>query len=265
MALACSFTLRRPTFRWPSSRGRRGPPTTPSPPEDGALVQPGFKRSLHITVPAPARHGWEEQRNYEYETSPDEKAWVWARALRHGDAWTAVLFAGNMATIEKREGALALVSQSLVPKGYAKESFVGKTPHPLDAARVKEITDFVQAGQKVLNLPGVAISLVEGGKVIFEGGFGVRELGKPAKVDADTLFIIASNTKALATLLLAKEIDDGKFTWDTPVITVFPGFKLGSAGDDVPGAHEAPRLRVHRDAARGPDMDLQVSARDAEE
>ena len=45
---------------------------------------------------------------------------------------------------------------------------------------------------------------------MFAGGFGVRELGKPAKVDADTQFMIASNTKALTTLMLAKLVDEKK-------------------------------------------------------
>jgi CubicO group peptidase (beta-lactamase class C family) len=75
----------------------------------------------------------------------------------------------------------------------------------------------------------VALGLVQGGKVVFEGGLGVRELGRPAPVDADTLFMIASNTKALSTLLLATEVDEGKFGWDTPVTQVYPAFRLGDA------------------------------------
>ncbi|MFK5948603.1 MAG: serine hydrolase domain-containing protein, partial [Methylococcales bacterium] len=43
-----------------------------------------------------------------------------------------------------------------------------------------------------------------------------------------TRFMIASNTKALTTLLLAKLIDEGRFNWDTPVIDVYPKFKLGN-------------------------------------
>jgi CubicO group peptidase (beta-lactamase class C family) len=58
-------------------------------------------------------------------------------------------------------------------------------------------------------------------------GLGVRELGKPAKVNADTLFMIGSNTKALTTLLLGKLVDANKLTWDTKVVSVMPGFKLG--------------------------------------
>lgn len=61
--------------------------------------------------------------------------------------------------------------------------------------------------------------------MVFEGGFGVRELGKPARVDKDTQFGIASNTKGMTTLLLARLVDEGKLTWDTPVTQVYPGFK----------------------------------------
>ena len=53
-------------------------------------------------------------------------------------------------------------------------------------------------------MPGVSVGLVQDGKVVFADGFGVRELGRKDEPDADTLFMIASNTKALTTLMLAK-------------------------------------------------------------
>jgi len=65
--------------------------------------------------------------------------------------------------------------------------------------------------------------------VAFAGGFGVRTLGEPKAVDADTLFMIASNTKALTTLLLAKLVEDHRFTWETPVTSLLPTFRLGDA------------------------------------
>jgi CubicO group peptidase (beta-lactamase class C family) len=55
----------------------------------------------------------------------------------------------------------------------------------------------------------------------------VKEAGKPEAVDADTLFIAASNTKALTTLLLAELVDEGKMHWDQPVTELLPTFKLG--------------------------------------
>src|SRR5262249_25449210 len=136
---------------------------------------------------------------------------------------------GADGAMEKRGSQIGLVGASLRPAGYTRESFAGKTAHPLDAARVKVLTDFVQKMQQAAEGPGVGLGLIDHGKVVVAGGFGVRELGKPQKIDANTLFIIASNTKALSTLLLSKEVDRGKFSWDTPVTTVYPDFKLGNA------------------------------------
>ena len=57
----------------------------------------------------------------------------------------------------------------------------------------------------------------------------MRELGKKAPVDENTLFMVGSNTKPLTTLMLAKLVDEGKFSWETPVTLIYPTFKLGSA------------------------------------
>src|SRR5438552_52523 len=46
------------------------------------------------------------------------------------------------------------------------------------------------------NIPGVAVTVVKDGKIIYMKGFGVRKVGKAEKVDENTLFQIASNTKA---------------------------------------------------------------------
>jgi len=188
-----------------------------------------FKRTLKLVQPRPAREGWDEQRAYQYETSPNEKIIVGAAAQRHGESWTVVLYEIDQAAFERRLAQISLIGQSLRPQGYARESFAGKSANVLDAARLKRITEMVERGRETLGLPGVAIGLAQGGKVIFEGGFGVRELGRPQKVDADTLFIIASNTKALSTLLLATQVDDKKFGWGTPVTKVYPSFRLGDA------------------------------------
>jgi Beta-lactamase len=91
------------------------------------------------------------------------------------------------------------VLDSLRPAGFARESFQGRTAHALDAARVQALKDFVETARTQFGVPGVAVSLFTTDSVIFEGGFGVREIGKPAPVDADTLFMIASNTKSLTT------------------------------------------------------------------
>jgi len=144
-----------------------------------------------------------------------------------GDVWTVAIIDATEATGEKRGGQFGVLFGKLLPKGGARESFAGRTAHALDAEHVKMLTDFVDHARGELAIPGVAIALVDHDKVVFEGGFGVRELGKKADVDKNTRFIIASNTKALTTLMLAKLVDDKKLAWDTHVTSLLPSFKLG--------------------------------------
>ncbi len=194
-----------------------------------AAYRADFKRPLRIAQPGAAREGWEERRSYEYETSPNEKATVFALAERKGVAWTVVLVDATDATMEKRGSPFSLVIGSLRPKGYARESFAGKTAHPLDAGRIATLKAFVEAGMREAGVPGVGLAFLDGGRVVWEGGLGVKELGRRDPVDADTLFIAASNTKALTTLLLAELVDEKRLRWDQPVTEVYPSFKLGDA------------------------------------
>jgi CubicO group peptidase (beta-lactamase class C family) len=192
-------------------------------------VHPGFKWALKLASTQPGRHGWEEKREYEYEVSPDEKLVVFASARRKSTRWTVVLLKCGNASFEKRIADIERVADTLQPAGYTRESFAGKTPHKLDAALTKQIVDSVEKMRQEAGIPGVGLALVQDGKVVYEGGLGVREMGKADKVDAHTKFIIASNTKALTTLLLAKLVDEGKLSWETPVTQLYPEFKLGDA------------------------------------
>src|SRR5437879_13285356 len=78
----------------------------------------------------------------------------------------------------------------------------------------------------MLQVPGAAVAVVKDGKLVFAQGYGVRTLGDTARVDAHTLFQIASNTKAFTTAALALLADEGKLSWDDPVTKHLPGFKL---------------------------------------
>ncbi|MFB3906068.1 MAG: serine hydrolase [Acidobacteriota bacterium] len=75
-------------------------------------------------------------------------------------------------------------------------------------------------------VPGMAIAIVKDDRVVFAKGYGVRELGKPAKVDENTLFAIASNTKAFTAAALAVLVDEQKISWDDRVQTHLPYFEL---------------------------------------
>ena len=191
--------------------------------------KPDFKRPLKLVTPRPPHEGWEERQVFDYETSPNERAVVEALALRAGTAWTVVILDGTEPTVEKRSAPINLVFGSIRPKGYQREIFAGRQPHPLDASRIAQIKEFVQNSMQQLGVPGVSLALMDHGKIVYEGGLGVRELGKPEKVDQNTLFMAASNTKGMTTLLLAELVDEKKLRWDQPVIEVYPAFKLGDA------------------------------------
>jgi len=192
-----------------------------------AAYRPEARWPVKLSTPRAPRDGWEERWLVNYETSPNERATVFALAERAGGSWTVAIVDASDPTYEKRAAQFQLAMGSLRPKGYARERFTGRKAHRLDPARVAALRTFLEDGMRQLDIPGVAFSLLQDGKVVHVGGLGVKELGKPAPVDGDTLFIAASNTKALTTLLLAKLADEGKLGWDQPVTEIYPGFKLG--------------------------------------
>jgi CubicO group peptidase (beta-lactamase class C family) len=203
--------------------------------DDEALAEawkayrPEAKWPIEVSNDLPDRDGWSKRRQYDYLTSPNEKRTVAAQVQYAGTGWTVVIEDLDDAVAGKRGGQLGVALGRLLPKGYARESFAGKKANTLDQARIAELGRFIEQGETETGVPGVALGLVQDGKVIFADGFGVKELGGTAKPNGETLFMIASNTKALTTLMLAKLVDEHKMNWDTQVTTLYPDFKLGDA------------------------------------
>ena len=79
---------------------------------------------------------------------------------------------------------------------------------------------------KTFSVPGVAVAIVKDGKVVLAKGYGVRRLGEPTPVDAQTQFGIASNTKLFTATALAMLVEAGKIEWDAPVIRYLPWFAM---------------------------------------
>jgi len=190
---------------------------------------PGLARRIRLVTKAAATEGWNEAWTVDYETSPNEKLVLFARAMRHGDGWTVVLARGSEATFEKRAGAIRKIGESLRPAGLKPEDFVGNTALPVDAARREQLKAFWRDAMAAYGVPGIGYAFIDRGGVVEEGGIGVKTIGKADPVDAHTRFMIASNTKGMTTLLLAKLVDRGKLGWDEPVVEADPAFRLGDA------------------------------------
>ena len=91
---------------------------------------------------------------------------------------------------------------------------------------VHALNTYAQRALETFDVPGAAIAVVKDGAVVFSKGYGVRTLGSPAPVDPETLFAIASCSKAFTTAALAILVDEGKISWDDRVIDHLPQFRL---------------------------------------
>ncbi|MDD4127318.1 MAG: serine hydrolase [Methanomicrobium sp.] len=114
--------------------------------------------------------------------------------------------------------------------------------------------DFVSQKMTEYEVPGAVIGIVENDTVVYLKGFGVRELGKPEKVDPDTRFQIASVSKYVTAGAIGSLVDEGRLDWDTPVVSYLPGFALN---DTYAGEHATLRdLLAYRTGFKHFDGDL---------
>jgi CubicO group peptidase (beta-lactamase class C family) len=102
------------------------------------------------------------------------------------------------------------------------------TPATLQAADFdpKAIDEVVEKSLKEFSAPGAAVVIVKDGEVVYLKGFGVREKGKDEKVTPDTVFAIASCSKAFTATAVAMLADEGKLKWDDKVRDHLDFFRL---------------------------------------
>lgn len=113
-------------------------------------------------------------------------------------------------------------AQTTVPAASA----VTSNAQPALPEQLQDFGAYVDSVRKQFDVPGIAVAIVKDGQVVLEQGSGVRELGKPAAVDAHTLFAIASNTKAFTAASLQMLAEEGKVNMDGRVIDYLPWFQM---------------------------------------
>lgn len=100
------------------------------------------------------------------------------------------------------------------------------TAHCFAQITEKEVDALAEKTLKTFNIPGIAVAIVKDGKVVLAKGYGIKSIVTNEKVDSNTLFGIASNSKAFTTAALAILVDEGKVKWDDKVIQYIPEFKM---------------------------------------
>jgi CubicO group peptidase (beta-lactamase class C family) len=101
------------------------------------------------------------------------------------------------------------------PFTYSQNSFISDS-----------LDNYVNYALKLWNIPGAAVVVVKDGKVVVAKGYGVKDMNSSDRVDENTLFMIASNTKAFTGTSLAILENDNRLNLDDKVIKWMPDFRL---------------------------------------
>ncbi len=91
---------------------------------------------------------------------------------------------------------------------------------------VKALDEYIAKARGDWQVPGLAVAIVKDDQVLLCTGYGNRQVDAPGAIDADTLFAIASNSKAFTAAALAILVDEGKLSWDDHVNKYLPWLRL---------------------------------------
>lgn len=94
---------------------------------------------------------------------------------------------------------------------------------------LRGLDTYIEKARQDWGVAGLAVAIVRGDSVIYAKGFGVREVGKPEQVDAQTLFAIGSNTKSFTVVALGMLEDEGKLALDDKAMAYLPEFAMSDA------------------------------------
>lgn len=190
-----------------------------------AKVSPGFALPVAMAQDLPPSDGWDSLAQIVYVTPTTESRVVLALVRSFRGTWYVALLQGKLAALDRRGAQLSTAIQSFRVPGMERETFTGKAT--MDEARLAALAEFVEHARQETGVPGVALAVVSKDQILFERGFGVRELRDPMPVTPSTRFMIGSTTKALTTLMMARLVDAKKLSWETPLTQLWPGFALG--------------------------------------
>lgn len=88
------------------------------------------------------------------------------------------------------------------------------------------LNDLVESVRLPLHLPGLAGAVMREGRLTGLGVAGVRRLGAESRIEPHDRFGIGSLTKRFTGLTIARLVDAGRFTFDSPLATLLPGMMM---------------------------------------
>ena len=189
-------------------------------------VKPGFDIPILQKVEMPAKDGWNGEIDIAYDTAESESRIVFAIARLLGSRAYITLIDGTKAGFSRRMAQFSELHSGWKPAGLSEPSLAAISPGTFGDDERNAMSRFVDWAIQQVGIPGIAVAVVQNGQTVFAEGFGVCEAGGEERVRADTRFMIGSSTKPLTTMMMARLVDLGHFTWSTPVTEVLPSFAL---------------------------------------
>ncbi len=95
-----------------------------------------------------------------------------------------------------------------------------------NSEKVKILDGMIQQGMTDWKIPGLAAVVVKDGEVVFKKTYGVKSMATKEAVNGQTLFAMASTTKAMVAMALGILVDEGKLDWNDKVVDHLPNFQL---------------------------------------
>src|SRR5262249_53292655 len=130
----------------------------------------------------------------------------------------------------------------------------GTSERPVDVTpeTVRAMEKAIEEVRMAWGIPGLAVTVVAGDRVVLARGFGVRDRESKEPVGPDTRFAIGSDTKAFTATLIATVVDEGVLDWDDLVGDWVTGFRM--AGLDADGKCTLRDLLCHRSGLMRTDL-----------
>lgn len=175
--------------------------------EDAVLLE-GFEKAVIIT--------------YENGLGADGKFIIGSASVFEGIAYISLIDT-NIITLQQRLAQFQIIGTSYKATAMEEEAdLTADDLRPWDDQMAQTLETFITESMEKLEVNAASIAIVQGGEVAYMNGFSASD----TPITADTLMMIGSTTKSMTTVVMAQAVDQGIFSWDTPVVDVIPNFKV---------------------------------------
>ena len=186
----------------------------------------GFDFPARQKIEMPGSGGWDASFQIVHNVPAAQSRSAMAVLRTLGNNAYCALVLGTKASMTRRMAQIMEVLESWKPEGLSAPNLAGAEQKEWGEKQSAQMSEFLRRGMAELQIPGVAMAVVQGGRIVFAAGFGTPAIGSSESVRSDTRFMIGSNGKPLTTLMMARLVASGNFDWSTPVTKLLPEFAL---------------------------------------